>query len=119
MRAGRSTRPRRGAAFLMLVVLVLLVIVAAAKTMIVSEISMRRAEISSLRGETLNLAIDRARTLELGSAGPVRLPVDRTLDQWIEVTVTDDGVRARWYSGDVVLDEVARPSEPDPVAPKT
>lgn len=103
----------------MLVVLVLLVIIAAAKTMIVSEISLRRAEVSSLRVETLSIAIDRALTLDLGSAGPVRLPVDPALDQWIEVTVTDDGVLARWYSGDVVLDEIARPSESDPVAPKT
>ena len=61
MRSGRPTRSRQGAAFLMLVVLVLLVIVAAAKTMIVSEISLRRGEVSSLRESLLNTAIDRVR----------------------------------------------------------
>ena len=103
----------------MLVVLVLLVIVAAVKTMIESEISLRRAELSAVRGKTLNAAIDRALGGELGSAGPVRLPVDPAADQWIEITVADDEVRARWYAGDAVLDEAARPSESDPLEPKT
>jgi hypothetical protein len=102
----------------MLVVMVLLVIVAAAKTMIVSEISLRRGEVSSLRGSLLNAAIDRASSLDPDSASPVRLPVDPTLDQWIEVTMTDDSVRARWYSGQTVIDELARPLKSDPIEPK-
>jgi len=118
MRSGHLKRSRTGAAFLMLVVLVLLVIVAAAKSMIVSEVALRRGGLTSSRAASLNTAIDRALTLDLTSADPVRLPVDPSLDQWIEVTRTDDGLRARWYSSQVVLDEVTRPPESDPVQPR-
>ena len=32
--------------------------------------------------------------------------------------MTDDSVRARWYSGQAVLDELARPLKSDPIEPK-
>lgn len=103
-----SGKRRKGIAFLMLAVMILLVIVAAARTMIVSEVATRRAEASADRLRDLNRAIARATAVTGAGSLTINLPLHSLSRERIEIAITDDRVRARWISGDQVVEEVIR-----------
>ncbi len=103
-----SPGAHRGAAFLILVVLVLLVVVAATRTLVTGEISLRRAEVSRSRAKSMNAAINATLDSNLPIGDPIRFPIESSLNQWIEVSINQDVVTARWIADDRVLDEVTR-----------
>ena len=107
------SKRRPGAAFLMLVVMILLVVVGATQTLLRNELTLRRGETDRIRVRTLRAAIEAVQSADsLASAGdesaPIRLPLDDSSGQFIEVTINQDQsqITARWTKGGRVIDEM-------------
>ena len=105
----KSNRPSRtGAAFLLLIVMVLLVVVGATQTLVRSELTTRRSESERIRLRSMVSAIDVVRQFAEDSTDPVRLPLDESGSEFIELTIDTDPsqITARWFKGQQVIDEM-------------
>lgn len=111
MRSKSDKKTRRGVAFLMLVVMLLLVVIGAARGLVVGEVRSRQSESASLRAKTLQTAIDKALSWNIEQDETFRLPVGGATDEQIEISRSNDEIRARWLAGDVALDQANRQIE--------
>ncbi len=110
--AKAAASARQGAAFLLLVMVVLLVIVAATQWLVGSSVTNRKGEADRLRARSLIAAIDQAQGLS-DLQGPLRLPIDETNNERIEVVASDDDstLTAIWLRGDAEIARLVRPRD--------
>lgn len=104
---------RKGAAFLILVILVLLVVVGATQGLLRGELTTRRSEVDRLRARSMTAAIEAAEQAMMKSVDPIRLPVDESWDEYLELSINKDKsqITARWVKRDQVIDEMRQAIE--------
>lgn len=104
---------RKGAAFLILVILVLLVVVGATQGLLRGELTTRRSEVDRLRARSMTAAIEAAEQAMMKSVDPIRLPMDESSDEYVELSINKDKsqITARWVKRDQVIDEMRQTIE--------
>ncbi len=108
-KSAASTRP--GAAFLLLVMMLLIVIVSATQWLVTGSVANRKGEVNRLRARSMIAAMHQAQALATDWQTPLRLPIDGTRDERIEVVASDDGssLTAIWRRGEMEIARLMRP----------
>lgn len=122
-RPARS-RPRRGAAFFVLILAVVLVVVGAMMTLVRSEWSSAMRQRERFRIDAMHRAIDAVAMtqLQFEKEEMYLLPIDSENDEHIEVTINGSSgggdneliYTARWLRGNQLIDMLARTATDEP-----
>jgi hypothetical protein len=95
------------------VILVLLVVVGATQGLLRGELTTRRSEVDRLRARSMTAAIEAAEQAMMKSVDPIRLPMDESSDEYVELSINKDKsqITARWVKRDQVIDEMRQAIE--------
>ena len=109
--AKSAASTRQGGAFLLLVMMLLIVIVSATQWLVSGSVANRQGENNRLRARSMIAAMDQAQALASDWQVPLRLPIDESLDERIEVVASDDrsSLTAIWLRGEMEIARLTRP----------
>lgn len=109
--AKSAASTRQGGAFLLLVMMLLIVIVSATQWLVSGSVANRQGENNRLRARSMIAAMDQAQALASDWQVPLRLPIDESRDERIEVVASDDrsSLTAIWLRGELEITRLTRP----------
>ena len=115
----RRLPPRHGAAFLIMVVMVSLVVLGATQSLVRNEILQRRGNGDWIRSQAMQAAIASSLRAEIDRDQTLRLPLDQSAEEYLEVrrnqvadgNVDSDTIVVRWIRRGEVIDQATRTIE--------
>jgi hypothetical protein len=89
MKFQKSWRRRSGAVTLLLAIVTMIAVMTTVAIVTRNEVVTRRSQLDARSTSQMESAIDAIASSDLEASSPVRLPVDSSLDHWIEIQWTD------------------------------